>query len=949
MPALAVQHRFLPNLLHSKSDPENRFPHRSKMVAPDPSTMHSFLAYRQNECLVIGASYYGDMSIDDVSVIEETGCLDPIIATSTQTNTQANFSWTAVGSGLNYNIAIKPLGQTLTASDIGFTTLNQVQYALGGLIPNTTYTFYLRDSCGVGNVSNWVTSSFITPCVSAGIPYLEDFNVWAPSCWDLDDGTELVAQDASGKYLEGNFWSWSSGKTGYALSPSFDITQPTRVSFEWAHLHNTSYPDDQVVLLIREVGASSWDTLVNLKGSTFTSPNAMNYTPPADSNDFIIEDVDLVNSYIGKKVEFRLDMNSGWGPDVYIDNFIVETSGGCARPFSISNQVISSTEVLVSWSSTGPGSVYELEYDTTGFFQSLGTIVSTADTFYTITGLNATTGYEAYIMQRCGAVLSNSRMTAFMTVCDDFALPFTENFDVWPPICWTLDEGTQIVGQSVTGGHMEGNFWAWPGIENGVARSPRILMSGKANFSFDWAHLYSTTYPTDQLVLLMREVGSTSAWDTLVEFSGPTFTSPNAQNGVPPLASDFITENIALDSSYTGKLMEFRFDMNSGFGPDVYIDNVEITELCLDPNIPQISAINFVSAPRSYNVQFTTPSIGELMLLQVRESGSTAWKTPKSWTNATLTTHNFRADAFGTTNEVRIGMRTAGAWTYSCISTFDASCSPMTVSAIELVPPFCVGDSALLKGIYSGGFKAKTFLWNTGETSRFIYGQQGQSYMVYVTDQAGCTDSASILVSTVNALYTPDNFALAKPNAVTFVGSWTAPSLGTGASIVGYRMQYREAGVGASWNTTPLNTATSATIDFTGSCAPAANYEFTVFARVNVQGVVSNTLVSCKERKFYNGSGGCSSAKADGDASANDAGFYGITVYPNPTRSILNVSLQNEMSTLELLDMNGKLLFSQEFEGDSEVGIDMSNYAQGVYMLNIINSKGIFQERIVKN
>jgi|GEM_PF-6367564 len=54
MAATTAQHRFLTNLLHSKSKPENRFPHRSKMVAPDPSTMHSFLAYRQNECFVIG-------------------------------------------------------------------------------------------------------------------------------------------------------------------------------------------------------------------------------------------------------------------------------------------------------------------------------------------------------------------------------------------------------------------------------------------------------------------------------------------------------------------------------------------------------------------------------------------------------------------------------------------------------------------------------------------------------------------------------------------------------------------------------------------------------------------------------------------------------------------------------------------------------------------------------
>jgi len=51
MRALAAKHRFLTNLLFDKSKPENRFPYRSKMAAQDRSTMHSFLAYRQNECL----------------------------------------------------------------------------------------------------------------------------------------------------------------------------------------------------------------------------------------------------------------------------------------------------------------------------------------------------------------------------------------------------------------------------------------------------------------------------------------------------------------------------------------------------------------------------------------------------------------------------------------------------------------------------------------------------------------------------------------------------------------------------------------------------------------------------------------------------------------------------------------------------------------------------------
>jgi len=893
-----------------------------------------------------GASFYSDMSIDDISVSASVVCNAPLIVTASQTSAQANFSWTPNGSGLNYNIAIKPQGQALTVGDIGFTSLNQVQYALGGLIPNTTYIFYLRDSCGLGNVSPWETSSFVTPCTALALPYLEDFNTWPPSCWDLNGGTQVVTQDASGNYMEGNFWTWSAGQTGYALSPSMLISSVTSVDFEWAHLFSATYPNDQLLLLVHEVGTSTWDTLVNLNGPSFTSPGAASASPPANPADFISEGVVLNSSYIGKTVEFRFDFNSGFGPDVYVDNFSVEALTVCFRPNSISNQIISSTAVLVSWSSTGIGSVYELEYDTAGFFQSTGSIVTTTDTFTVLTGLNLNTGYDAYVRQRCGSTLSNSRGTSFTTPCDDYALPYTEDFDVWPPSCWSLDLGTQIVIQSATGGHMEGDFWSWLNGQTGIARSPRIWISQEANVSFDWAHLYHTSYPNDELVLMVREVG-TSVWDTLSHLYGPSFTSPNAQNDAPPTSFDFIAEQIALDASYVGKTVEFQFNMNSGYGPDVYVDNFSVQDRCADASLPQISSVSFLSAPRSYNVQFTTPGTGDLMSLQVREVGSSTWKTPKTWTSTAISSQNFLAESFGTTNEVRIGMRSAGVWTYSCPTPFDAACAPMTVNAIELVAPFCAGDSALLKGIFSGGYKIKTFLWNTGETTRFIYGQQGQTYQVVVTDEAGCSDSASVTVSTLNSPYTPDNFSLAKPNAVTFIGSWTAPTLITGVSLIGYRMQYRQAGVGAAWRQTSLSTNTSATVNFTGTCDPSANYEFAVFARVNDNGSVYNTAVSCRERKFYNGSGGC--AKTDNSASDFALNGYGITVYPNPTNASINVGLNNEASVVELLDMNGKLLFSQEYEGQAEVIIDLADFASGVYMLNISNSEGIFQERVVKN
>jgi len=371
-----------------------------------------------------------------------------------------------------------------------------------------------------------------------------------------------------------------------------------------------------------------------------------------------------------------------------------------------------------------------------------------------------------------------------------------------------------------------------------------------------------------------------------------------------------------------------------------------VWEGCVSDAIPEVSGVTKVSSPKQYNVTFTTPASGDLYVLQTKTSADSVWKTPKSWNNPITSTQNFSAKVPGLDNDVRIGARISGTWYYSDAFTFSADCKPMTATAIELVTPFCVGDSAQLKAIANGGYKSKSFLWNTGETTRFIYGQQGQTYSVVATDEAGCADSASVTASSITSTYTPNNFVLAKPNATTFVGTWTAPSLGTGVSILGYRMQYRQVNVGASWISTPLSSSTTATIDLTGSCLPSANYEFTVFARFNDNGATSNGQVACRERKFYNGSGGC--AKTDNTNGGTELNAS-LIVYPNPTNNRIYVQVIEENSVLELLDLSGKRMLSKVVQNAGETELDLSELSNGVYMLQVESSKGVSQMRIVKN
>jgi surface protein len=71
-----------------------------------------------------------------------------------------------------------------------------------------------------------------------------------------------------------------------------------------------------------------------------------------------------------------------------------------------------------------------------------------------------------------------------------------------------------------------------------------------------------------------------------------------------------------------------------------------------------------------------------------------------------------------------------------------------------------------------------------------------------------------------------------------------------------------------------------------------------------------------------------------------------LNAFPNPTQDILYVQAPKN-SSLMLMDMNGKTLTQLTTEG-VEISIDMSSYAQGVYMLQIQAGAAVETRRIVR-
>ena len=98
-------------------------------------------------------STQADWAIDDIEIDNAPTCLKPTAITSTaSTTTSVTLSWTTGGAS-NWQIEYGAPGFTPGTGTIVNATTNP--YTVTGLAPSTYYDFWVRDSCGATDVSDW--------------------------------------------------------------------------------------------------------------------------------------------------------------------------------------------------------------------------------------------------------------------------------------------------------------------------------------------------------------------------------------------------------------------------------------------------------------------------------------------------------------------------------------------------------------------------------------------------------------------------------------------------------------------------------------------------------------------------------------------------------------------------------------------------------------------------
>ena len=75
--------------------------------------------------------------------------------------------------------------------------------------------------------------------------------------------------------------------------------------------------------------------------------------------------------------------------------------------------------------------------------------------------------------------------------------------------------------------------------------------------------------------------------------------------------------------------------------------------------------------------------------------------------------------------------------------------------------------------------------------------------------------------------------------------------------------------------------------------------------------------------------------------------FSEISIYPNPTKDILNITLsENEVFTISLLTIEGKVVLKEEKLSNNFI-IYSEQFSKGQYVLRIENEKGSFNQKVI--
>lgn len=474
------------------------------------------------------SDFYGDIAIDDVSIVEAPSCIAPSSPTSSATSSSADLGWTDNAGASSWAIEYGASGFTQGTGTTVVTSSNP--HTVTGLTDNTAYDFYVRAICAPGDSSAWVgPTSFTTPCNPYTIPHTESFESGYTYNTDIDG---CISQES---VTGSNNWTANDGSvTTYNRTPR---------TGNWSAFLRYSN-EDWLFIPVALTGGTSYTAEVYAKQDGTTTTNSdvgLSYgstNTAAGMTNTIVAPVGIDDNYQQIQGTFtpastgtyyigiKGFMNSSpWY--ITIDDFSIIETPACPPPSSLMASGLSATTADLGWTENGTATSWEVEYGTSGFTQGMGTKMVVGSNPTTITGLTATTGYDFYVRSICapGDTSVWSSAGSFTTTCvalTNFVQDFEDGGTLDP--CWEIIDPSSGSSFSNTTYSVSGSRSRY--LYNSFNYEIGIASQELSNLSAGTHRLSFWAYTTDTDPASVR-VGTVDGADIFSEIITVNLSAPN--------------------------------------------------------------------------------------------------------------------------------------------------------------------------------------------------------------------------------------------------------------------------------------------------------------------------------------------------------------------------------------------------------------------------------------
>lgn len=450
-------------------------------------------------------------------------------------------------------------------------------------------------------------------------PYTEDFEAGAGGWAVAGTGTWALGTPNSGAIVGAfsgiNAWctnltgSYNSNENGWVESPEFDFTAMVvpyiqakiwwNSEFSWDGMVLQSSIDNKVSW--QNVGAfgdpNNWYTDNTINGGPGGSGDGWTGYGTSGSGGWVTASHDMA-SLAGQpsvylRFAFGSDASVQYDGVAFDDINIVNLT--CPQPTTLDSLNVTTTQADISWVETGSATMWNIEVVPAGSAPT-GTPTYTGVTSnpFTITGLNAATGYDIYVQSDCGGGDESfwSGPFTIFTDCGILTMPWLDNVEAHALTtnlissnCWTgySSSGTNYtwrVQTGPTGSGSTGPDAAYSGSKYFYTEASSPAVQGdSAILTSPYIDLTSATLP--MLEFYYHMYGSTMSDLYVQVFDGSNWVTEDSIIGQQQTSGSdpWLLRTVYLPS-YVGMVTQVRFVgiRNSSFYGDLSLDDVSIME-----------------------------------------------------------------------------------------------------------------------------------------------------------------------------------------------------------------------------------------------------------------------------------------------------------------------------------------------------------------------------------